>query len=61
MVRQYRSVGWPVVDATIQKGPAGFVPIGGGEGTPACFVGYVFPATAQHTRAYLLCTEMGMK
>jgi hypothetical protein len=41
-VQQYRSVGWPVTDATIQKGPAGFVPIGGGEGTPACFVGYAF-------------------
>jgi len=41
-VRQYRSVGWPVTDATIQKGPVGFVPIGGGEGTPACFVGYTF-------------------
>jgi hypothetical protein len=42
MVRQYRSVGWPFIDATIQKGPTGFVPIGRGEGTPACFVGYAF-------------------
>jgi len=31
-----------VIDATIQKGPTGFVPIGRGEGTPACFVGYAF-------------------
>jgi len=44
MVRQYRSVGWPVIDATIQKGPTGFVPIGSGrgQGTPAYFVGYAF-------------------
>jgi hypothetical protein len=42
MVQQYRSVGWPVIDATIQKGPTGFVPIGRGKGTPACFVGYAF-------------------
>lgn len=28
--------------ATMQKGPIGFVPIGRGNGTPACFVGYVF-------------------
>jgi hypothetical protein len=42
MVRQFRSVRWPVIDATIQKGPTGFVPIGGGQGTPACFVGYAF-------------------
>jgi len=42
MVRQFNSVGWPVIDATIQKGPTGFVPIGGGQGTPACFVGYTF-------------------
>ena len=42
MVRQYRSVGWPFIDAMIQKGPTGFVPIGRGEGTPACFVGYAF-------------------
>jgi hypothetical protein len=42
MGRQYRSAGWPVIDATIQKGPTGFVPIGRGEGTPACFVGYAF-------------------
>src|SRR5260370_33918058 len=46
MVRQYRSVGWPVIDATIQKGPTGFVPIGSGhgQGTPAYFVGYAFRA-----------------
>jgi hypothetical protein len=42
MVRQYRSVDWPVTDAIVQKGPAGYVPIGRGEGTPACFVGYTF-------------------
>src|SRR5215469_6033823 len=42
MVRQYKSIGWPVMEATMQKGPMGFVPIGGGNGTPACFVGYVF-------------------
>lgn len=44
MVQQYKSVGWPVIDTTIQKGPIGFVPIGSGRGTgaPACFVGYVF-------------------
>jgi hypothetical protein len=42
MVQQYRSVGWPTIDATIQKGPTGFVPIGRGQGTPACFVGYAF-------------------
>jgi hypothetical protein len=44
MVQQYRSVRWPVIDATIQKGPTGFVPIGTGRGngTPACFVGYAF-------------------
>ncbi len=42
MVRQYSSASWPVVDATIQKGPTGFVPIGRGEGTPACFIGYTF-------------------
>jgi hypothetical protein len=42
MARQYGSVGWPVVDATIQKGPTGFVPISRGEGTPACFIGYCF-------------------
>src|SRR5260370_7856274 len=46
MVRQYRSVGWPVIDATIQKGPTGFVPIGSGhgQGTPAYFVAYPFRA-----------------
>jgi hypothetical protein len=44
MARQYRSVGWPIVNATIQKGPIGFVPVGRGEGTPACFIGYVFLA-----------------
>ena len=42
MVRQYSSVGWPVIDAKIQKGPTGFVPIGRGRGTPACFIGYIF-------------------
>jgi hypothetical protein len=42
MFRQYKSVGWPVINATIQKGPTGFVPIGRGKGTPACFVGYAF-------------------
>ncbi len=44
MVRQYKSVGWPVIDATIQNGPTGFVPIGSGrgQGTPAWFVGYAF-------------------
>jgi hypothetical protein len=42
MVRQFRSVRWPVIDATIQKGPTGFVPIGSGQGTPAYFVGYTF-------------------
>lgn len=42
MAQQYNSVRWPVVDATIQKGPMGFVPIGRGEGTPACFIGYCF-------------------
>jgi hypothetical protein len=42
MAQQYRSAGWPVVDATLQKGPIGFVRIGEGEGTPACFIGYVF-------------------
>ena len=44
MVHQYNSVGWPVTDATLQKGPMGFVPIGNGKGkgTPASFVGYVF-------------------
>ena len=44
MVQQYKSVGWPVTDATLQKGPMGFVPIGSGKGngTPASFVGYVF-------------------
>jgi hypothetical protein len=36
MARQFRSVSWPVVNATIQKGPIGFVPIGKEEGTPAC-------------------------
>lgn len=42
MGRQYRSAGWPIIDATVQRGPTGFVPIGRGEGTPACFVGYAF-------------------
>ena len=44
MVRQYKSVGWPVIDATIQNGPTGFVPIGSGrgQGTPAWSVGYAF-------------------
>ncbi len=42
MAGQYRSVRWPVIEATIQKGPVGFVPIGGGQGTPASFVGYAF-------------------
>ena len=44
MVQQYKSVGWPVTEATIQKGPTGIVPIGSGRGngTPACFVGYAF-------------------
>ena len=42
MARQFRSVSWPVVNATVQKGPIGFVPIGQGEGTPACFIGYIF-------------------
>ena len=42
MARQFRSVGWPVVNATIQRGPIGFVPIGKGEGTAACFIGYAF-------------------
>ena len=42
MAQQYRSVGWPIVNATMQKGPIGFVRIGEGEGTPACFIGYIF-------------------
>jgi hypothetical protein len=42
MAQQHRSVGWPIVNATIQMGPIGFVPIGRGEGKPACFIGYVF-------------------
>jgi hypothetical protein len=44
LIRQYSSVGWPTTEATIQKGPTGFVPIGSGRGrgTPACFIGYTF-------------------
>jgi len=42
MARHYSSGSWPVVDASIQKGPTGFVPIGRGQGTPACFLGYCF-------------------
>jgi hypothetical protein len=42
IVRQVRSAGWPVIDATMQKGPTGFVPFGRGEGIPAFFVGYTF-------------------
>lgn len=42
MARQYRSVRWPVADATLQKGPLGFVPIGRGNGSPAFFMGYVY-------------------
>jgi hypothetical protein len=41
MLLQFRSVSWPVIDATIQKGPTGRVPIGR-SGTPACFLGYIF-------------------
>ena len=42
MIGQYRSIRWPVIEATIQKGPVGCVPIGGGHGTPATFAGYAF-------------------
>jgi hypothetical protein len=42
MAQHYRSAGWPVIDATVRKGPTGFVPISRGEGTPACFIGYCF-------------------
>jgi hypothetical protein len=40
-VRQSRAAGWPVIDATLQKGPTGLVSIGRG-GLPACFIGYTF-------------------
>jgi|ERR1700693_376152 len=55
MAQQYRSVGWPVVNATVQKGPIGFVPIGKGEGTPACYIGYIFSVNgATHAGMFAL-------
>jgi Protein of unknown function (DUF3592) len=43
LVRQVRSRDWPVIDATIQKGPTGMLNDDRrGNGMPAWFVGYSF-------------------
>ena len=42
MAQQHSSVRWPAVDATIQKGPTGLVPVVGRGPTSACFIGYCF-------------------
>ena len=42
MAQQHSSVRWPAVDAAIQKGPTGLVPVVGRGPTSACFIGYCF-------------------
>ena len=42
MSQEYSSARWPAVDAIIQRGPTGLVPVGGRGPTSACFFGYCF-------------------
>ena len=41
-LRRYRSKGWPILTATLQKGAVGRIPRGKGASVPAAFMGYAY-------------------